>query len=344
MWSNFTHAVQESALDVAGFATSAGGAALSTGGHFIAGAGLSVADAITLGQIDSLGDAKDEHFEQMRDGRDDTMAAFSAMCSNTDFFRGSAETDMADWMADLPDDRSITELFLPGTHDTCANSGGDLAECQAWSLSEQLLAGLRVFDIRAKHDGDALPLHHGIVDLQCDFNEVVEVLETFVTEHPKEALFVRIKREGESGEHSQDFNDEVVSRLRDPKLWNRRCPKWKTLGDLRGQITCLAFGSHLKLIRQKIQAQDEYKLGDEEKKFAAISEYATMERDSQTLVVNFCSAVGLEGHVCFKAPGALAFQVNEKVLQAADDFKPAVYMFDFPGNGLIKKYISRNTQ
>jgi len=338
------YVVRDAALDVAGVAASVGGAALSTGGHLVAGAGFTVADSVTLGKVESIGERKHEHFEEMQDGRRDITAAVRAMCSHTPFYCGEPDCGMADWMSTLPDDCNVTQLFLPGTHDTCSTQGGALGQCQSWSLEQQLHAGIRVFDIRAKHVSDSLPIYHGIVNLQCDFNEVVEVLEKFVMQHPSEALFVRVRREGESGEHARTFDEEVASRLRQPTLWDRNCRGWTSLGTMRGHITCLAYGSHLRLFRQKMEVQDEYKLGNESEKFAAIVELATKQRETDTLAVNFCSAVGLDGNVCFKAPRDVAYQVNEKVMQAMGTFRPGIYMFDFPGNGLIKSTVARNFQ
>jgi 1-phosphatidylinositol phosphodiesterase len=59
-------------------------------------------------------------------------------------------------------------MFIPGTHDTLADNGGDLAECQGWSVKQQLESGLRVLDLRFKHDGDKMCAYHGIINLHKD--------------------------------------------------------------------------------------------------------------------------------------------------------------------------------
>ncbi|KAG1926597.1 PLC-like phosphodiesterases superfamily protein [Pimephales promelas] len=56
------------------------------------------------------------------------------------------------WMANLNDEKLVTELTIPGTHDSLALHGGPAAECQAWSLEDQLNAGIRYFDLRVSGD------------------------------------------------------------------------------------------------------------------------------------------------------------------------------------------------
>merc|ERR1712232_930879 len=153
---------------------------------------------------------------------------------------------MGDWMAPIPDDTPIADLFIPGTHESAALVGGDLAECQTWQLQEQLTSGIRAFDIRVKHEGDDLPCYHGIIKQAAIWEDVVQCFETFLSEHPTEALFMRIRREGEDGDHSQEFTEAVMARFGNPDMWNR-CGAWGTLAEFRGKVTFLAQGSHMKL-------------------------------------------------------------------------------------------------
>ncbi len=52
------------------------------------------------------------------------------------------------WMETLDDEKFISDITLPGTHESLALHGGFIAECQAWSLEDQLKAGIRFFDFR----------------------------------------------------------------------------------------------------------------------------------------------------------------------------------------------------
>jgi hypothetical protein len=78
-------------------------------------------------------------------------------------------TTYADWMSWVPDDVLLSELSLPGTHDTSAYT--IFAALVPWTQTQtmdfrnQLLAGIRVMDIRVSHQNDSLWLYHGIVSL-----------------------------------------------------------------------------------------------------------------------------------------------------------------------------------
>ncbi|XDV40860.1 hypothetical protein PO909_009859, partial [Leuciscus waleckii] len=52
------------------------------------------------------------------------------------------------WMETLDNETLISTLTIPGSHDAMALYGGPLAKCQAWSLEDQLKAGIRYFDLR----------------------------------------------------------------------------------------------------------------------------------------------------------------------------------------------------
>ena len=55
-----------------------------------------------------------------------------------------------DWMAALPDDRPISEIVVPGTHDSASMNAqlGFITKCQALSIAQQLNIGARYLDIR----------------------------------------------------------------------------------------------------------------------------------------------------------------------------------------------------
>jgi 1-phosphatidylinositol phosphodiesterase len=230
-------------------------------------------------------------------------------------------------------------MWLPGTHDTMADCGGDLAECQSWTLMEQLKSGIRAFDIRLKHESDELPCYHGIIYLQKDVKAVVADIETFLKDHPKEALFMRVKKEGENGTHSCEFHDLFAKFLTKKELWDFGKAAFQELGSHRGKVMLMGFGSNLKLPKTIIDVQDKYDTGDAEVKFKAIIEHATKQRPTGTMNVSFCSCVGMDGSICHKAPGSIAYEINKKVLDAKKQLKPGIYLFDFPGKQLVKDII-----
>lgn len=147
-----------------------------------------------------------------------------------------------DWMSRIPDHVSLAHITIPGTHNTMAHHGGDMAECQAWLLYSQLQAGIRYLDIRCRHYRNGLPIHHGLKYQHADFPMVLRETVRFLEEYPSEAIIMRVKKEFQSAENTQPFEDtfrgcieEYITRNR---LWtDLSCiPK---LGDTRGKIVIL---------------------------------------------------------------------------------------------------------
>ncbi|HWR47487.1 MAG TPA: hypothetical protein VN327_07745, partial [Pseudonocardiaceae bacterium] len=67
-------------------------------------------------------------------------------------------------MRDIPGDTPVTELSIPGTHNSgCIGGPFGLAQTQDLDLSDQLNAGIRFLDIRLAHYQDNLFVHHDVV-------------------------------------------------------------------------------------------------------------------------------------------------------------------------------------
>jgi 1-phosphatidylinositol phosphodiesterase len=142
-----------------------------------------------------------------------------------------------EWLTFIDDDTRLTDLTLPGTHDTCTYrikdgvldklSQGALAvmlaalpsaltafaagigfatlkivsnsaQCQTLSLSEQLEKGVRSLDIRLKNINNKLTAYHGPVPLDLGFDEIFNTCRAFLNAHSKESIVMSIKCEDDS--------------------------------------------------------------------------------------------------------------------------------------------------
>ncbi len=101
------------------------------------------------------------------------------------------------WMTALPDTKKISELSIPGTHDSMALYGGDSGQTQSLSLSEQLNAGIRYVDIRCFHVGDACKIYHGATSQYASMNDVFAAMQTFLKANPGEAVLMKLNEEDE---------------------------------------------------------------------------------------------------------------------------------------------------
>ena len=122
--------------------------------------------------------------------------------------RASTVRRCSDWMSRLPDDALLSQLSLPGTHDSCALHNGlsfGFAKCQSWSLEDQLKAGIRFVDIRCRHVNNGFLIYHGIIDQQMTFAEVRDTCRRFLQQHPTETIVMSIKEESTPENNSRSF-------------------------------------------------------------------------------------------------------------------------------------------
>jgi hypothetical protein len=101
--------------------------------------------------------------------------------------------EMPDWMAGIPDDRRISRMSIPGTHDTKSMHGDDNVMCQSLDLVTQLESGIRALDIRLQRKNDLLEVRHGPEYLQANFNNVLDEVVDFLEANASETVLIRIK-------------------------------------------------------------------------------------------------------------------------------------------------------
>lgn len=158
-------------------------------------------------------------------------------------------TGSNNWMKDLNDEMLISEVVLPGSHDTGAINC-DLAyfaKCQSLSVLEQLEAGFRYLDIRLDITDDGkLCLMHGFIHCRkrnfptskyLYLEDVLNDCYTFLDNNPTECLVFAIKSEGDNS--IDDLNALLMEQvLANEKYWleTSDIPKVK---DLRGKILLL---------------------------------------------------------------------------------------------------------
>lgn len=126
------------------------------------------------------------------------------------------------WMRDIPDSTRVTELSIPGTHDSCSIDGPlGFAKTQNLDLDDQLHAGIRFLDIRLAHYQDNLFAHHNAVHMEKSYAEILAVCSSFLQKHPAEAIFMSVKEEERfDGVLGKFAPSEAFGRFRrDPVNW-----------------------------------------------------------------------------------------------------------------------------
>ena len=111
-----------------------------------------------------------------------------------------ADIDRNNWMAALPGRASLHSLSIPGTHDSGTKGFSWNAECQRYSIKDQLSLGVRAFDLRPGVDGSKLVIYHSdMVHGSETLNSIFDTYESFLAAHPGEFLILFLKNETDNG-------------------------------------------------------------------------------------------------------------------------------------------------
>ncbi|ASL46307.1 1-phosphatidylinositol phosphodiesterase [Burkholderia sp. AD24] len=143
------------------------------------------------------------------------------------------------WMSSLADDLMLSQLALPGSHDSCAYTVEDsLAKTQGATLAEQLAHGVRVLDIRCRHEGDVFHINHARIPLGLMFDDVIDACAEFLSQHPGECIVMSVKDECGTQDCTRSFArtfESYVERYAQQQSWylGDTIPR---LGDVRGSI------------------------------------------------------------------------------------------------------------
>ena len=124
---------------------------------------------------------------------------------------GSSATAQSNvrWMGSLRGDASLSELSIPGTHDSGARHERfyGTIKCQTLTIPEQLRAGVRFLDIRCRHVKNTFLIYHGPVYQKLTFNEVLDSCCGFLRENPTECIIMSVKEENIPSGNTRSFED-----------------------------------------------------------------------------------------------------------------------------------------
>lgn len=186
------------------------------------------------------------------------------------YFRNSNDgfSQRLDWMSSIRDDVRISELALPGTHDSAAF--GEFVEnvvTQCLNFDQQLEFGIRVFDIRVRHINNSFTLHHGFVYLESSIEDFLESVDKFLLDNPSETVLFRLKQEysGSNDNNSQNLRVTLNDKLSTYKLstYLKTTENNIKLGKARGKFIILSdhdIFNHHGLLYPTFNIQDNFEL------------------------------------------------------------------------------------
>ncbi|KAL2084394.1 hypothetical protein ACEWY4_019912 [Coilia grayii] len=253
-------------------------------------------------------------------------------------------------MRSIDDHKKISDITIPGTHDTMALHGGPAAECQAWSLADQLRAGIRYLDLRVFALDHTLYIMHGVVYQHTTFTTVLSTIRTFLKQYRSEAVFVRVKPDL----FDKDMVEGMVAELiaGDQDVWVKSVTP--RMGDVRGKIVLLqkdSFKLGIPILGTDKKGDYEVThIGEKERKIETHLQEA--ERDcggGDYVVLSYSSGTGigtLEG--MFLTPKRVAEKIDPwfygylNGLHLRKGSCLGIIAMDFPGLDLIQTVINLN--
>ncbi len=145
------------------------------------------------------------------------------------------------WMTQLPGTSKLSQLTLPGTHDTCTAPVTEAAKCQNWDLTTQLQYGIRYVDIRCRQIQDAFAIHHGDFYVGFNFGEGVrDKCVNFLKANPTECIVMQIKsHEAADFDNSYTFQQVFDKYVRGYESFFYRDDHIPTLDEVRGKIVVI---------------------------------------------------------------------------------------------------------
>lgn len=252
---------------------------------------------------------------------------------------------MSRWMAEVDGRLNLSELTIPGSHDTMTYGYKGIDQIgvrtQNRSLLGQLRRGIRFIDIRCKHTKNRFALVHGKYYLKSYFGDgVLEVCLDFLKDNPSETIIMSVK----SGRHDHNTRsfaatfDWYVQEYKSEAAWyfGDTVPR---LDDVRGKIVLLRRfdldGPGVKGIdatawrdnatftienAADMKIQDRYERPTPSKKWNVVKDLLdeAASGPAERLYLNFCSAA-----IAPYSPKAFASYVNDKLKAYVGDHDQA---------------------
>lgn len=144
------------------------------------------------------------------------------------------------WMSAIDDNARLSEISIPGTHDSCARfNSAPRTQTQWFSIIQLLNRGIRFLDIRCYYvaDGESgrtqniyFPIHHGSVFQNIFFEEVQAQCVAFLNENPSETIIMNVQMEYD-GDGNQ-FRDKFLEIIEPCKSY------WYTQSSIPALANC----------------------------------------------------------------------------------------------------------
>jgi 1-phosphatidylinositol phosphodiesterase len=269
-----------------------------------------------------------------------------------------SKKDVMPWMSYIHDDTKISDISIPGTHDSGAtHSIFDVSgKCQDLSVKQQLRVGVRFFDLRLQLVNDEFKIVHSFVKQNLSFKKVLKDLSKFIKEYNSEFIIISLKKEESDVNSTLDFKEKLTSDLNEYKdiiSFDNVLPEY--INDARGKIYImdrygLDYGLPLSYWSDDTSfevnnyyVQDNYCINDINEKKEDIIKAIEYKKTSDNIVINFTSCYLDYGFPPTYA-GSSANKINPWFYDYINEsnMKLGIVVMDFMTMDLAKAIYMRN--
>ena len=263
----------------------------------------------------------------------------------------------SEWMKQIGDDTLLSQISIPGTHDTAANKLNlenykksfhiispdkitRLYRAQSIDIKNQLMMGIRYLDIRLKSDGK---VYHSDYPTDKNFKQVVDTVKQFLTDYPSETVIMRIKDEAKSdGVTISAFLNQMFLKYKD--LFSK-LNKVPTMKEIRGKIIPFIeiknFNKDYFTWEDKsiMKLQDDFNIWLRGFKRQAITNFQNnQEKDPKLFYFNHISGSQAKFLVDIQdvayAINSVVFELHGKIL--------GIVIMDYPSENIVEHIFKRN--
>ena len=248
------------------------------------------------------------------------------------------------WMKSIPDNTKLSQMTIPGTHNSCALHGICCARTQSWSLPEQMKAGLRYFDIRLRLYNNTLRAFHAFVDQKDTFDIILSYVLHFLKENPSESIIMQIIAEHKSKNCKKtmpELYEEYTKNIKEKILEYKY--KDITMGDIRGKILIIKiFHKSTKylpgfLIQNNWSVNTRFSINTKKRKIKENFHRALAFKNNNKIFLNYLSC---SSDYALMTPYTAAKKCNKLALRYKG--RLGIILADYPGEYLIKYLIDQN--
>lgn len=128
-----------------------------------------------------------------------------------------------DWMSQLPDDKALNQIMMPGSHDAGMSElhhcvppigAGSYTQTQRENIGQQLNSGSRYFDIRVNYDYNELVTYHRSGIWGCNGQPLTDVLDEvvrFLQQYPSELALLKFSHIRDDSKNTKQRIDALLN-------------------------------------------------------------------------------------------------------------------------------------